>query len=301
MNSLPYTTPPAEGECANAKSVGGWGGTVMALATVIALLSLSAPPTQAAGAAPAYPLMEMRPNLDDKPSLQRGLRTYMNHCMACHSLKYQRYERTADDLGIPHDLMLEHLVFDPEARIGDLMDNNLTVKDAKQFFGAAPPDLTLYDKLKGGPEYLYTYMQVFYADPSRPFGVNNLLFENVGMPHPLLELQGAQRKVCKRIPRLAANGGEKRHPITGEPELFEACGQELVDRGYSPLEPVPGTGQLSPAEYQQVVYDLANFLHYVGEPGRQDRERLGGYVLLFLAFFFVVTWLLGREYGKAFH
>lgn len=270
---------------------------------VLAAFCLLAQPGLLWGAAAggAIPLMEMQPNLDDKASLQRGMQTYMNYCMGCHSLKYQRYERTADDLGIPHDLMLEHLVFDPAARIGDLMTNNLSVKDAKQFFGAAPPDLTLYDKLKGGPAYLYTYMQVFYEDPSRPFGVNNLLFENVGMPHPLLELQGAQRKVCRQIPQLAANGGERRHPVTGEPYLVEACGQALVDRGLSPLEKVPGSGRLSAAQYERLVYDLANFLHYVGEPGRQARERLGGYVLLFLAFFFVLTWLLGREYGKAFH
>lgn len=270
------------------------------LAPLALALLLSPGALWAAAGGSAYPLMEMEPNLSDRASLQRGLRTYMNYCMGCHSLQYQRFERTADDLGIPHSLMLEHLVFDPEARIGDLMDNNLTVKDAKAFFGAAPPDLTLYDKLKGGPEYLYTYMQVFYEDPSRPFGVNNLLFENVAMPHPLLEFQGVQQKVCRQIPRLAANGGEKRHPVTGEPELFEACGQALIERGYSPLTPVPGTGKLSAGEYAQLVYDLANFMHYVGEPGRQARERIGGYVLLFLAFFFVLVWLLGREYGKAF-
>lgn len=253
------------------------------------------------GAEATYPLDDMEPDIADTHSLQRGARTFMNYCMGCHSLQYQRYERTADDLGIPHDLMMEHLVFEPSARIGDLMENNLSEEDAKAWFGAAPPDLTLYTSLKGGPEYLYTYMRVFYEDRSRPFGMNNLLFENVGMPHPLLELQGLQKKVCKQIPRLAANGGEMRDPLSGEPITEEKCGQDLIDRGYSPLELVEGSGSLTPEAYDQMMYDLVNFLYYISEPSRAERERMGVYVLLFLAFFFVFAYLLGREYTKEFH
>ncbi len=248
-----------------------------------------------------YPLDDMEPDLRDTASLQRGARTFINYCMGCHSLKYQRYVRTANDLGIPVDLMLEHLVFDPDTRIGALMENNLTVEDAKQWFGSVPPDLTLYTKLKGGPEYLYTYMRVFYEDVSRPLGVNNLLFENVGMPHPLLELQGLQRKVCKDIPRLAANGGEMRDPLSGETVTERACGEQLVERGYRPLKLIEGSGSLSPGDYDQLIYDLTNFLYYTADPSRLERERMGVYVLLFLAFFFLFAWLLGREYGKQSH
>lgn len=269
----------------------------MRLVATLALLL----PSLAFAAEATYPLEQMEPSLTDLPSLQRGAKTYMNYCMGCHSLQYQRYERTADDLGIPHGLMLEHLMFDPAAKIGDLMENNLSEEDAKAWFGAAPPDLTLYTKLKGGPEYLYTYLKTFYQDESRPFGVNNLLFENVGMPHALLELQGMQRQVCKVVPQLAANGGERRHPLTGEPINEELCGQALVDRGYNPLELIPGTGTLTEAEYDQVAYDLTNFLYYISEPNRLERERMGVYVLLFLAFFFVFAHLLGREYTKEFH
>jgi cytochrome c1 len=253
------------------------------------------------GSEAGYPLDEMVPDLKDQASLQSGARTYINYCMGCHSLKYQRFQRTADDLGIPVDLMMEHLVFDPTARIGSLMDNALTVENAKQWFGAEPPDLTMYAAVKGGPDYLYTYMRVFYEDTTRPFGVNNLLFENVGMPHPLLELQGLARKVCKQIPKLADNGGEMRDPLTGEPITEEACGDDLVHRGFSPLELVDGSGTLSPEEYDEVIYDLANFLYYTVDPSRVVRERIGVYVLLFLAFFFVFTYLLGREYTKEFH
>ncbi len=258
-------------------------------------------PLPALAAEAGYPLDEMIPDLHDKASLQRGARTYINYCLGCHSLKYQRYLRTAEDLGIPEDLMLEHMVFDSHTRIGDLMENSMKPDNAKNWFGALPPDLTLYTRLKGGPEYLYTYLRTFYVDRSRPFGVNNLVFENVGMPHILVGLQGVQRKVCKQIPRLAANGGEMMDPLTHEYVTEEVCGNELIERGYSPLELVEGTGSLTPEEYDQLVYDLSNFLYYTGEPMRLERERTGVYVLLFLAFFFVFTYLLGREYTKEFH
>ena len=253
------------------------------------------------GAEAGYPLDEMHPDLTDQASLQRGAKTFLNYCMGCHSMKYQRYVRTADDLGISHDLMMEHMVFDPKNRIGSLMDNTMSEDAAKQFFGAVPPDLTMYTMLKGGPEYFYTYMRVFYEDKSRPFGMNNLLFENVAMPHPLIELQGLQRKVCKQIPKLADNGGEMRDSLSGQPITEEACGDDLIKRGISPLSLVEDSGQLTPEEYDQVIYDLSNFLYYTADPSRLERERIGIYVLLFLAFFFVFTWLLGREYTKEFH
>ena len=255
----------------------------------------------AAGAGTPIPLDPVTPDLRDQASLQRGARTWINYCMGCHSLQYQRYSRTAQDLGIPEALMMEHLVLDPSAKFGDLMDNAMSVEHAKQWFGSVPPDLTLYTKLKRGPEYFYTYMRSFYEDPTRPFGVNNLLFENVGMPHPLIGLQGAQRKVCRRIPLLAANGGEMRDPLSGEPIMAEKCGNELSERGYSQLQPVPGSGSLSPEEYDRLIYDLTNFLYYTADPSRLERERTGVFVLLFLAFFFVFAWLLGREYTKEFH
>lgn len=268
---------------------------------LVIALTLSLTSTLAWAATSGYPLESMEPDLADKASLQRGMQTYMNYCMGCHSLKYQRYKRTADDLGIPEDLVLEHLVFDPDVQIGDLMENSLSEEDAKNWFGVAPPDLTLVAQLKGGPEWIYTYMKTFYQDESRPFGVNNLVFENVAMPHVLIDLQGVQRKVCKQVPRIAENGGTVRDPLTDEPITEEKCGNELVERGYSPLKLVEDTGKLTPEEYDQVAYDLANFLYYTGEPSRLERERLGVYVLLFLAVFIVFAWLLNREYWKDVH
>ncbi|MDK1023309.1 MAG: cytochrome c1 [Gammaproteobacteria bacterium] len=246
-------------------------------------------------------LEHMTPDLEDKASLQRGVKTYLNYCMGCHSLKYQRYERTADDLGIPHEMFLENLVFDKSIRIGALMDNAMNTKKARIWFGTASPDLTLVTRLRG-LDWVYTYLKTFYVDASRPFGVNNLVFENVGMPHIFMELQGIQiRKGCKELPKIAANGGEMRDPLTSKAITEEICGSEIIDRGFSPLELKPDSGKLTVEEYDQLVYDLVNFLYYVGEPSRLDRERIGVYVLFFLAFLFVFTYLLNREYWKDIH
>jgi len=268
------------------------------LLTLILLIS----PLIGFAAESTYPLDQIKPDLGDKASLQRGLQTYMNYCMGCHSLQYQRYKRTAEDLEIPEDLMLEHIVFDPASQIGSLMTNTMTSDHGKEFFGAAPPDLTLHSNLKGGPDWIYTYLRTFYVDDARPLGVNNLVFENVGMPHVLAGLQGTQiRPECMQLPQKASNGGVMRDALTDEVMTTEMCGQEIVEAGYYPLELVEGTGSMTPDAYDQMIYDLANFMYYVGEPARIDRTRIGVYVLLFLAFFYVFAWLLGREYHKEFH
>ena len=121
------------------------------------------------------------------------------------------------------------------------------------------------------------------------------------MPHALVELQGVQKKVCKDIPKLAENGGEMMDALSQDYITEEVCGLELVERGYSPLALVEGSGLLDADEYEQVVYDLTNFLYYVGDPSRLERERTGVFVLIFLAFFFVPAYLLAREYKKEFH
>ena len=237
---------------------------------------------------------EMQPvslNQADKPSLQRGAALYVNYCLGCHSLKYQRYERTADDLEIPHEIMLENLVFTGQ-KIGELMESAMPGQSAKQWFGAPPPDLTMVTRVRS-PEWVYNYLKTFFIDESRPLGVNNKVFENVGMPNVLIELQGVQREVCKQVPKLAANGGEMRDPLVpGVPITEEKCGLLGVDEG---------SGRLTEKEFNGAVYDLVNFLHYIAEPSRQDRHRIGIYVILFLVILYVFTYLLGREYQKEVH
>lgn len=259
-------------------------------------------PTLVFAADAGVELDHMTPDLDNKASLQRGAQTYMNYCLGCHSLKYQRYKRTAEDLDIPLELMMEHLVFNPDLQIGALIENSMSEDNAKYWFGVAPPDLTLHSNLRGGPDWIYTYLRTFYEDESRPFGVNNLVFENVAMPHVLAGLQGRQiHSECTLVDRIAPNGGVMRDPLTDKILTAEICGDEIEARGHFPLTIIEGSGTLNSEEYDKLVYDLANFLYYISEPARIERTRIGVYVLLFLAFFYVFAALLGREYKKEFH
>ncbi len=268
----------------------GFWGSLAGLALILALTIL---PLKAVGAGGEYncgsmPCDEISVNPHDQPSLQNGAKLYMNYCMACHSLGYARYKRTAEDLGIPEDLFSDNLIFDPDVRIGSLMENAMDDRLAKTWFGATPPDLTLVSRARQ-PEWLYTYLRTFYLDESRPYGVNNKVFKDVGMPHVLLELQGLQ--ACAMGPGKANNGGVRRDPLTGEPLLEEPCGQfNLVQEG-----------SMSPEEFDSAMYDLVNFLAYTAEPSAADRQRIGVYVLLFILLFFVFAWLLNREYWKDVH
>ncbi len=139
---------------------------------------------------------------------------------------------------------------------------------AKIWFGAPPPDLTLVARVRG-TDWLYTYLKSFYADPNRPFGVNNKLFANVGMPNVLVGLQGVQTVEC----------------AAGE----ETCSHLVVEAG---------TGLMSADDFDQAVYNVVNFLYYTGDPNRLERHRVGSFVLLFLVILYVFTYLLGREYQK---
>ena len=161
-------------------------------------------------------------------------------------------------------------------------------RNAKVWFGATPPDLTLVSRARQ-PEWLYTYLRTFYKDDSRPYGVNNKVFKDVGMPHVLLELQGMQE--CAMGSVKASNGGVKRDPLTGENILEDTCGQFTV----------ADAGVLSPEEFDKAIYDLVNFLAYTADPVATERHRIGVFVLLFIALFFVLACLLNREYWKDVH
>lgn len=247
------------------------------------------PGVLSAAATSDWHMEPMDPDLENVPSLQNGARLYVNYCLGCHSLQYQRYERTADDLQIPHEIALENLVFTGQ-KIGERITNAMDRDQANNWFGVPPPDITMVTRVRG-VDWVYNYMKTFYLDESRPFGVNNKVFPNVGMPHALLDLQGVQRSACIQVPKIAENGGEMRDPLVpGQPITEEKCGQLVLE---------DGTGLYTAEEYDQAVYDITNFLYYVGDPSRLERNRLGVYVLLFLVILFVFTWLLGREYNKA--
>tara|TARA_R110001599_G_scaffold65838_2_gene185921 strand:- start:173770 stop:175809 length:2040 start_codon:yes stop_codon:yes gene_type:complete len=269
--------------------IGFWGSLAgLALILALTILPLKAVGSESSFNCGSMACDEIDVNPHDKASLQSGAKLYMNYCMGCHSLKYARYNRVATDLGIPEDMFMANLMFNPNIKIGSLMDNAMDDRTAKLWFGATPPDLTLVSRARQ-PEWLYTYLRAFYADPKRPYGVNNKVFKDVGMPHVLLELQGMQE--CAMGPVAAHNGGVKRDPLTGEDILEDPCGRFTI------AEP----GKMTPEEFDAAMYDLVNFLAYTSEPIAADRQRIGTFVLLFIALFFVFAWLLNREYWKDVH
>ncbi|MDT8397159.1 MAG: cytochrome c1 [Pseudomonadales bacterium] len=238
------------------------------MSALVLLVALIVIPLTAVGAEAEVELEAVTMNLEDKASLQSGARTFVNYCLGCHSAGFSRYGRVASDLGIPEDLVEENFIFDENTGIGDLMHSAMPVEQSKSWFGVAPPDLSLVAKVRS-PEWLYGYLTGFYLDASRPTGVNNRVFANVAMPNVLAELQGEQL-----------------------PCEDEACSATVH---------VEGTGSLSPEAFDDLVYDLVNFLYYLGEPARLEREKIGGYVLFFLAFLFVFVYMLNREYWKDIH
>ncbi|MDB3975853.1 cytochrome c1 [Gammaproteobacteria bacterium] len=226
----------------------------------------------------------------DKPSLQRGAQIYMNYCLGCHSLKYARYKKVSEDLEIPLDMFKDNLIFGDQ-KMGDLIQVGMDPKEAKEWFGNTPPDLTLEAGLRG-PDWVYTYLKSFYIDESRPLGVNNKVYENVGMPHVLVDLQGTPQSVCRQVSFVAENGGIRQDPLTGERLTQEQCGF---------LEVEAGTGQLNPEEFDEAMLDLTNFLAYMTDPMKTERELIGTYTLLYLFIFTMLSYLLYREFKKDLH
>ena len=262
-------------------------GTAKFLALVAVIAILTALPLKAVAASAEVELDHIKVDISNKASLQSGAKTFINYCMGCHSAKYARYERVADDLGIPHDMMLKYMMFRDEKveKIGDLMDNAMSTAQGAAWFGAAPPDLTLVARVRS-PDWLYTYMRSFYRDDTRPFGVNNKTFPNVGMPHVLLGLQGMQE--CAPGP---AKHGAKHDTLTAEKILNDPCGNFKVTQA----------GSLTPEEYDETIYDLVNFLAYMGEPMAAERKQIGVYVILFILLLSVCAYFLNREYWKGIH
>lgn len=240
--------------------------------------SLLASLTFAAGAADIH-LDPMKPDMGDNVSLQNGLRTFMDNCAGCHSLEYARYNRVARDLDIPENIFMENIVFDENASFGDLMKFAMDKEDGKVWFGVAPLDLTMVTRVRG-VDWVYTYLRSFYKDDSRPYGVNNTVFPGAGMPHVMLDLQG----LCAYPPH-TPEGGQV-DPLTGAALHEGSCTNYAVE------------GSLSEAEYDTVVYDLVNFLNYMGEPYQNDRKRIGWFVFAFLTVLLVLSVLLQRELFK---
>ncbi len=233
-------------------------------------------PVLASASTEGVALQDAKINLKDKASLQRGAEHFVNYCMGCHSLQYMRYNRMAEDLGIDDTTLRQNFIF-TGAKPGDLMISSMSTENAANWLGIAVPDLTLVTRWRS-PDWVYTYLKSFYADPTRPYGVNNLVFPQVGMPNILAGLQGIQQ------PKIEDHKSPEGQVI-----------QKVVG-----LEPAVG-GTLSAEQYDTFVRDVTAFLTYAGEPVKLERQKLGIYVLLFLALFFVVAYALKKEYWKDVH
>ena len=215
------------------------------------------------------------------PSLQRGARDFMGYCAGCHSLKYLRYSRLAADLEIPED-QAEKLLFPPATNKNDYIKTALQTTDGENWFGKAPPDLSLIVRAKG-PDYVYQFLKTFYVDDkSLTTGMSNLALPGTAMPHVLSDLQGLQTAVFRNCERKDEEGN-----------AFTEAVFVKFEKG--------GSGRQTPADYDRTVGDLVNFLDYVGDPSQNERRDLGVWVVLFLLAFSGIAYFLKQEYWKDVH
>lgn len=223
------------------------------------------------------PLDKAPQRTNDMAALQNGAKLFVNYCLSCHSAAFMRYNRLRD-IGLNDKQIAENLTFTTD-KIGDTMKAAIDPRQAKAWFGANPPDLTLIARSRSshagtGADYVYTLLRSYYRDETKPTGWNNLAFPNIGMPNPLWELQGERRPVYEKV---MSHGHE-------------------VERlkGWTTVK----AGSLSDAAYDDNVGDLVAYLQWMAEPAQNSRVRIGVWVLLFLAAFTVVAWRLNASYWK---
>jgi ubiquinol-cytochrome c reductase cytochrome c1 subunit len=208
-------------------------------------------------------------NVANIASLQRGAKYFVNYCLGCHSAQYVRYNRLAQDLQLSEQQVIDNLMFTGE-RPFDTMAIAMRPEDSERWFKVTPPDLSLIARSRG-TDYIYTFLRSFYASPGRPTGVDNVVLPGTAMPHVLWQLQGTQRAVFQA----------DEHNV----QVFESF--ELA---------VPG--ELSVAEFDEVVRDIVNFLDYIGEPIKRERQQLGVRVIGFLLVFLLISYMLKKEIWK---
>ncbi len=209
---------------------------------------------------------------EDRASILQGAKTFVKYCLGCHSVKHIRYQRIAKDFIIDDKKVLNEIA--PQgASIYDQMHTAMNAHDSAKWFGVEPPDLSLISRSRSA-DWLYSYLKSFYMDPSKPLGTNNLIFKDVGMPNVFWQVQGEQKAI-----------------FTGESDGQQEFEKFVIDK--------PGT--MTEEEFDTMVNDLVNFLVYVGEPVKLERERIGKYVLFYLGMFLLVAYLLKKEYWSDIH
>jgi ubiquinol-cytochrome c reductase cytochrome c1 subunit len=244
---------------------------------LIAVLTLL--PALAFGAEGTHPL-DTAPERASLASLQNGAKLFVNYCLNCHSASAMRYNRLRD-LGLSEEQIKNNLLFSAD-KVGDMMKTALRPEDAKNWFGAVPPDLSVIARAKAspagsGPDYLYTYLRTFYKDDTRPTGWNNLVLPNVAMPHAMWQLQGV--RTVKMV--------EEADPHEPGKKIHKFAGFEQV---------APGT--MTAPQFDAATADLVAYLDWMAEPARETRKKLGVVVLLFLSLFTFLAWRLNSSYWK---
>lgn len=244
------------------------------------IFTLAFVPAIALASSGGHPLDKAPERTTDLAALQHGAKLFVNYCLNCHSAVSMRYNRLKD-IGLTDDQIKDNLLFTGE-KVGDLMKTSLNPKDAKKWFGAVPPDLSVIARAKAsdqgtGADWLYTYLRTYYKDDARPTGWNNLTFPDVGMPHALWELQGVR----------TAKFEEVKDPHDASKVVHKFAGFETLT-----------PGQLSTVEYDNAVGDLVAYLQWMGEPGQNDRKRLGVWVVLFMFMLSILAWRLNASYWK---
>ncbi|MDE2049717.1 MAG: cytochrome c1 [Gammaproteobacteria bacterium] len=216
-------------------------------------------------------------NVTDTASLQRGARDFVGYCLGCHSLKYERWSRLAQDLHIPEALLVKDLIPPGETPAGYII-SPMIESDAEKWFGKAPPDLSLMARARGN-DYLYQYLKTFYVDSARATGANNMAFPQSAMPDIVAPLEGLKVAVYKNVGTRGADG--------------QMATEQVFDH-FKQIAP----GSMTPQQFDQFVHDVVNFLDYVGDPQRAMRHAMGVWVVLFLLVFTWLAWLLKREFWK---
>lgn len=249
------------------------------LLTLIAAFGIATGGAQAAGGEGVT--WDKAPNvITDLAALQQGAQIFVNYCLNCHSAAFMRYNRLAD-IGLSEQQIKDNLLFTTE-RVGETMRASIDPNQAKEWFGANPPDLTLVARSRSGhsgtgADYLYTFLRTFYRDPTKVTGWNNLAFPNVGMPHALWELQGVREPVF---------------------EQQQSHGREVqVFKGWKQVSP----GTMTPLQYDQAIGNLVGYLQWMAEPAQNARIRVGVWVLLFLGVFTFIAWRLNAAFWKNVH
>lgn len=236
--------------------------------------------TGAAHAAGGGALLHYETDISNKASVQRGAANFMNYCSGCHSLKYLRYGRMAEDNGITEGLLKENLMFTAD-KPGQPIVSAMPAEAAKNWFGQVPPDLSLTARARGA-DWIYSFLKTFYLDPSKPTGVNNKQLAGASMPHVLGQLEGY--KVPVESHGEEDHGGHGGHGAPSGPKF------EIVQAGL-----------LSPAEYDRFVGDITNFLSYAAEPGKETMHSRGKWALLYIFLLIPLTYLIKREFWKDVH